>query len=139
MRDWHWKDYWEKVYKVGLHKKEIESSSILGKRQAEESNIKDEVNSNNTPPIKGHQTQIYECQDTIEYEIGDPVKKGDTVTRLSHLFHDSNNFYTKFQGYNRRVGCNLIESQSIKGTMKIIDINYKGIICRGQYLSLPQV
>lgn len=77
--------------------------------------------------------------DYIEYNNGNPLVKGETAKKFTHLFPDPNTFYMKFIGFNNKKAIKLTESDSIEGTIKIIDIHYDGKICRGRALNTHKV
>lgn len=118
---------------------ELENENLLGKRPTiDDSEQRSDREIIDQEEIK-RKNQPYECYDFIDYNKSNPMKKGETVKEFTKIFTDPNNFYTKFLQYNIRKNIKLEESESYEGTMKILDIIYDGVRCRGRGTSIPKV
>lgn len=71
--------------------------------------------------------------------MGNPIPKGATVKKFTHLFYDPNTFYMKFLGFNNKRGIKIHESQSIEGTTRIVDIHFDEVVCRGRAMNVVAV
>ena len=113
---------------------------MLSKRQRSESQTdSSHMKDFQTSSCKLKPKEPFECTDYIEYNIGNLIPKGETVKKFTHLFYDPNTFYMKFLGFNNKRGIKINETQSIEGILRIVDIHYDGVVCRGRAMNVVAV
>lgn len=71
--------------------------------------------------------------------IGNPIKKGSTVSRLDSLFHDGNAFFIKFERYCSEKGQKLKESHKLEDELVSYELAFGKHLVKVQSTNLKKV
>jgi hypothetical protein len=78
----------------------------------------------------------------VDGEFGDffnPIKKGSTVSKISHLFHDLMGFYNRFEGFAKDIGKGLKNDHRLENDLVYYRLEFGKIIINTMSTNVKKV